>query len=61
MVPIILEMKTNRYKGHSVSDPAKYRSKEEIEYIQKNFDCIERLKQDILQYDRTKKTRNRCD
>ncbi|ETO91651.1 MAG: pyruvate dehydrogenase (acetyl-transferring) E1 component, alpha subunit [Candidatus Xenolissoclinum pacificiensis L6] len=49
--PIILEMKTNRYKGHSVSDPAKYRSKEEVDYIKNNFDCIEGLKSNILAED----------
>ena len=30
--PYYLEIKTYRYRGHSVSDPAKYRSKEELEY-----------------------------
>lgn len=46
--PIILEAKTYRYRGHSMSDPAKYRSKEEVEYIKENKDPIENLKQYII-------------
>lgn len=45
--PIILEMKTYRYRGHSMSDPAKYRSKEEVEYY-KDHDPISLLKDVIL-------------
>lgn len=41
--PIILEMKTYRYRGHSMSDPAKYRSKEEVEYVKTKSDPIEHL------------------
>lgn len=42
--PIILEMKTYRYRGHSMSDPAKYRSKEEVDAVKEKFDPIGQLK-----------------
>ncbi len=45
--PIILEMKTYRYRGHSMSDPAKYRSKEEVE-VYKERDPITELKNKII-------------
>lgn len=41
--PFILEMKTYRYRGHSMSDPAKYRSKEELEKMRTERDPINRL------------------
>jgi len=46
--PIILEMKTYRYRGHSMSDPAKYRSKEEVAKMRAEKDPIERVRVRLL-------------
>lgn len=46
--PYILEMKTYRYRGHSMSDPAKYRKREEVDDIRTHHDPIEGLKGQIL-------------
>ena len=46
--PYILEMKTYRYRGHSMADPAKYRSKEEVRKMRKERDCIDNLRTLIL-------------
>ena len=46
--PLLLEMKTYRYRGHSMSDPAKYRSKEEVEKYKEERDPIESLKSRMM-------------
>lgn len=46
--PILIEMKTYRYRGHSMSDPAKYRPKEEVISYRENHDPIIQLKNYML-------------
>ena len=46
--PILLEMNTYRYRGHSMSDPAKYRSKEEVQRMRAEHDPIDQVKQRLL-------------
>ncbi len=46
--PYILEAITYRYRGHSMSDPAKYRSKEEVQKVRKEKDPIEHLRQMLV-------------
>jgi len=47
--PYILEMITYRYRGHSMSDPAKYRSREEVQRMRQEHDPIDRLRAHLLE------------
>ncbi len=46
--PYILEIKTYRYRGHSMSDPAKYRTREEVQKIREERDAIEHVRDLLL-------------
>ena len=47
--PYILEMLTYRYRGHSMSDPAKYRSREEVQKMREEHDPIEQVRRRVLE------------
>ena len=46
--PYLLEMKTYRYRGHSMSDPAKYRTREEVDQMRREHDAIEAARHALL-------------
>ena len=51
--PFILEMKTYRYRGHSMSDPAKYRTREEVQKIREEKDPIDTLRSLLIEKHKT--------
>ncbi len=46
--PYVLEMLTYRYRGHSMSDPAKYRSKDEVNRMRAEHDCIDQARKRLI-------------
>jgi pyruvate dehydrogenase E1 component alpha subunit len=47
--PVLMELSTYRYRGHSMSDPAKYRTREEVQDMREQRDPIEGLKKTLLE------------
>ena len=45
--PVVMVLKTYRYRGHSMSDPAKYRTREEVQDVREKSDSIEAIKKDM--------------
>ncbi len=46
--PVLLELNTYRYRGHSMSDPAKYRTREEVQEMKDKHDPIDHAKAELL-------------
>jgi len=51
--PFLLEMKTYRYRGHSMSDPAKYRTREEVQRMRAEHDCLDSAKAKLIELGNT--------
>lgn len=51
--PVLMELNTYRYRGHSMSDPAKYRTREEVQDQREHNDPIERARKELLERGRT--------
>ena len=51
--PVLMELNTYRYRGHSMSDPAKYRTREEVQDVREHKDPIEGLKKTLLDAGKT--------
>ncbi|MFM5894518.1 MAG: pyruvate dehydrogenase (acetyl-transferring) E1 component subunit alpha [Novosphingobium sp.] len=47
--PVLMELQTYRYRGHSMSDPAKYRTREEVQEMREKHDPIDAAKAELLQ------------
>ena len=47
--PVLMEVDTYRYRGHSMSDPAKYRQRSEVDEIRKNHDPIDHVRRELLE------------
>ena len=59
--PVLMELNTYRYRGHSMSDPAKYRSREEVQEMREKHDAIEAAKVELLKRGVTEETIKQID
>ncbi len=46
--PVLMELNTYRYRGHSMSDPAKYRTREEVQEVREHHDAIDMAKAELI-------------